>query len=66
MYVVNKLVHVRLGDGRSVVLQPGPRGKGYDGFIEQEVDKDEGLEKALGSKILAELLESGAIEKRED
>ena len=63
MYHITKTRHVRLDGGRSVVLREGPRGVQPD-FDGNPVDLDAGLEKALGSDVLARLIEDGTIEVR--
>ena len=65
MYHITKTRHVRLDGGRSVVLREGPRGVQPD-LDGNPVDLDAGLEKALGSTVLARLIEDGTIVEREN
>lgn len=62
MYEVTKTMHIRLPNGRSVVLQVGRRG--VQNVNGQDVDLDEKLRRALGPEKFQELIDDGDIIER--
>ena len=68
MYTVNEPMHVRLPNGRSVVLRAGPRGiqladpRSETGEI---IDLDENLRRTVPADILKKLIKDGKITESE-